>query len=68
MVVGVGFEPTYATRGDLQSPAFNHSATPPLKIGSHINVLIILTLLNLIHVICLYTQAFRNRKGLIRCQ
>ena len=29
MVVGVGFEPTYATRADLQSAAFNHSATPP---------------------------------------
>jgi hypothetical protein len=27
--VGVGFEPTYATRADLQSAAFNHSATPP---------------------------------------
>ena len=30
MVVGVGFEPTYATRADLQSAAFNHSATPPV--------------------------------------
>ena len=30
MVVGVGFEPTYAMRADLQSAAFNHSATPPL--------------------------------------
>ena len=29
MVVRVGFEPTYATRADLQSAAFNHSATPP---------------------------------------
>ena len=29
MVVGVGFEPTYAMRADLQSAAFNHSATPP---------------------------------------
>ena len=29
VVVGVGFEPTYATRADLQSAAFNHSATPP---------------------------------------
>jgi hypothetical protein len=29
MVVGLGFEPTYATRADLQSAAFNHSATPP---------------------------------------
>jgi 23S rRNA (guanosine2251-2'-O)-methyltransferase len=31
MVVGVGFEPTYATRADLQSAAFNHSATPPAR-------------------------------------
>ena len=29
VVVGVGFEPTYAARADLQSAAFNHSATPP---------------------------------------
>ena len=29
-MVGVGFEPTYATRADLQSAAFNHSATPPV--------------------------------------
>ena len=29
MVVRVGFEPTYATRADLQSAAFNHSATSP---------------------------------------
>ena len=29
MVEGVGFEPTYAMRPDLQSGAFNHSATPP---------------------------------------
>ena len=29
MVVGVGFEPTYAMRADLQSAAFNHSATCP---------------------------------------
>ena len=33
MVVGVGFEPTYATRADLQSAAFNHSATPPCTQG-----------------------------------
>lgn len=30
MVEGVGFEPTYAMRADLQSAAFNHSAIPPL--------------------------------------
>ena len=29
MVEGTGFEPVYATRADLQSAAFNHSATPP---------------------------------------
>lgn len=34
MVVGVGFEPTYAMRADLQSAAFNHSAIPPTKKNS----------------------------------
>ena len=29
MVEGTGFEPVYAMRSDLQSDAFNHSATPP---------------------------------------
>ena len=29
MVEGAGFEPAYAMRADLQSAAFNHSATPP---------------------------------------
>ncbi len=29
MVEGVGFEPTYAKRPDLQSGGFNHSPTPP---------------------------------------
>ncbi len=29
MVEGEGFEPSYAMRPDLQSGAFNHSATPP---------------------------------------
>ena len=29
MVEGIGFEPMYAMRADLQSAAFNHSATPP---------------------------------------
>ena len=29
MVEGTGFEPVYAMRADLQSAAFNHSATPP---------------------------------------
>ena len=39
MVVGVGFEPTYATRADLQSAAFNHSATPPDRHFSRCNLL-----------------------------
>ncbi len=30
MVVGAGFEPAYSERTDLQSVAFNHSATPPI--------------------------------------
>ncbi len=29
LVEGTGFEPVYAMRADLQSAAFNHSATPP---------------------------------------
>ena len=29
MVEEAGFEPTYSERTDLQSAAFNHSATPP---------------------------------------
>ena len=29
MVEGAGFEPAYSERTDLQSVAFNHSATPP---------------------------------------
>src|SRR3546814_10605715 len=29
LVEGAGFEPAYAMRADLQSAAFNHSATPP---------------------------------------
>ena len=33
MVVGVGSEPTYATRADLQSAAFNHS--PPHQYKYH---------------------------------
>ncbi len=41
MVEGVGFEPTYAKRSDLQSDGFNHSPTPPnramLKKISHWN-------------------------------
>ncbi len=29
LVEGEGFEPSYSERTDLQSVAFNHSATPP---------------------------------------
>ena len=35
MVEGTGFEPVYAMRSDLQSDAFNHSATPPKQGLSH---------------------------------
>ena len=31
LVEGEGFEPSYSERTDLQSVAFNHSATPPLQ-------------------------------------
>ena len=34
MVVGAGFEPAYSERTDLQSVAFNHSATPPIFLKS----------------------------------
>ena len=34
MVEEAGFEPTYSMRSDLQSDAFNHSATPPKFFGS----------------------------------
>ena len=34
MVVGAGFEPAYSLRTDLQSVAFNHSATPPYLLVS----------------------------------
>ena len=75
MVVEVGFEPTYATRADLQSAAFNHSATPP-KVNYNLiqSLILLLTLQNLlilinsIYMLHLYTQALRNRKGLIKCQ
>ena len=36
MVEGTGFEPVYAMRSDLQSDAFNHSATPPKQDVSHL--------------------------------
>jgi hypothetical protein len=31
LVEGEGFEPSYSERADLQSAAFNRSATPPFK-------------------------------------
>ncbi|GEM_PF-1205955 len=34
LVEGEGFEPSYSERADLQSAAFNHSATPP-KLEQH---------------------------------
>ena len=43
LVEGAGFEPAYSERTDLQSVAFNHSATPPReprimqKIREHVN-------------------------------
>ena len=33
LVEGAGFEPAYSVRTDLQSVAFNHSATPPNEPG-----------------------------------
>ena len=37
MVEGTGFEPVYAMRSDLQSDAFNHSATPPKQGASYLH-------------------------------
>ena len=36
VVEEAGFEPTYSMRSDLQSDAFNHSATPPKMFGHHL--------------------------------
>jgi hypothetical protein len=33
--VGAGFEPAYSERADLQSAAFNHSATPPRRTAEY---------------------------------
>ena len=38
MVEGVGFEPTYAKRPDLQSGGFNHSPTPPRGLAANTRV------------------------------
>jgi hypothetical protein len=35
LVVGAGFEPAYSERADLQSAAFNHSATPPRRTAEY---------------------------------
>ena len=59
MVVGVGFEPTYATRADLQSAAFNHSATPP-------NLCLPLIFFN--YKACEKKAVLRIKKGQPNCQ
>ena len=59
MVVGVGFEPTYATRADLQSAAFNHSATPP-KLS--------VTLIFFCFKACEKKVVLRIKKGQTNCQ
>ena len=61
MVVGVGFEPTYATRADLQSAAFNHSATPPNKI-----MFLKFYLTSIYKFVMLYTQGLVNMKAFIK--
>ena len=68
MVVGVGFEPTYATRADLQSAAFNHSATPPNYLKFYFVLFQKNFLLNYLIMVSLYTQALRNIKALFQCQ
>ena len=39
MVEGEGFEPSYSERTDLQSVAFNHSATPPNRTRDYADIL-----------------------------
>ena len=39
MVEGEGFEPSYSERTDLQSVAFNHSATPPNRTRDYAEIL-----------------------------
>jgi 23S rRNA (guanosine2251-2'-O)-methyltransferase len=56
MVVEVGFEPTYATRADLQSAAFNHSATPP---DCHFHRMLFA---------CKTTTILRDKKAQLICQ
>ena len=68
MVVGVGFEPTYATRADLQSAAFNHSATPPNFLKFYYCFIKKNILLNYLFMVSLYTHALRNIKALFQCQ
>lgn len=39
LVEGEGFEPSYSERTDLQSVAFNHSATPPNRTRNYADYL-----------------------------
>lgn len=39
LVEGEGFEPSYSERTDLQSVAFNHSATPPNRTRDYAQLL-----------------------------
>ena len=39
LVEGEGFEPSYSERTDLQSVAFNHSATPPNRTLNYVGFL-----------------------------
>lgn len=39
LVEGEGFEPSYSERTDLQSVAFNHSATPPNRTRDYAYIL-----------------------------
>jgi hypothetical protein len=39
LVEGEGFEPSYSERTDLQSVAFNHSATPPNRTQDYADIL-----------------------------
>ena len=41
VVEGAGFEPAYSERTDLQSVAFNHSATPPRMQAAHCRTVLV---------------------------
>ena len=54
LVEGEGFEPSYSERTDLQSVAFNHSATPPNRTRDYADF-------------CFLCQPYIRKKGSVLC-